>query len=318
MFSAALNAMGNSEGLNKKMDKFMEAAMELQNELPQGANLHCFITCPLRTSATESSESSLFPLVSRLFHSALHASRRGSAVAGQALRDAFLIAHRVSHEHGYYAPRAEEISLAQPQSEGLLSFPDWFPAGHSEANESSNLVSANPQYIFCRHDVMTDIGSLGIHKIADIYTDLFTALWEKGRTNGEVTGRLTYSRMTPPWLRHNVIFIHGQNRNASLPYTLRVLPKKKQIKDKNFKFIGRAILDTILRREESMAPYLRRLLREAGCNITDEHIENATPRRNADLHPRIIPEGPAPNTPVALPSPESCAHTNTTSPHPNQ
>jgi len=109
MCSAALNAMGGSHNIDEKMRKFIDAAMELQSAIPDGANLHCFMTCPVSTNAASENEVSLFPLVSRLFHSALHASRRGSTVLGQALRDTFLIAHRVAHGRIYGGQRPTPI-----------------------------------------------------------------------------------------------------------------------------------------------------------------------------------------------------------------
>ena len=43
------------------------------------------------------------------------------------------------------------------------------------------------------------------------------------RTNGE--------GMIPPWLRSDVIFVHGPNRNKSIIYTERRLPTKTGLRE---------------------------------------------------------------------------------------
>ncbi len=83
--AAALVNMGRSNVVKEKLNDFLKAASELKSLVPQVVNLHCFLTCPVSNNDSCSEGSSLYPLVSRLFHVSLHAARRGSTIVGQAL-----------------------------------------------------------------------------------------------------------------------------------------------------------------------------------------------------------------------------------------
>jgi len=209
---------------------------------------------------------------------------------GQALRDTFLIAHRVADGRFYGDP------ATPPQDTWTLKLPPWFPSTDATAATQNH----GPQFIFCRHNVIEEIGRIGVKKLANVYSQLFTALWDLGRRNKRVSGRITYADMTPPWLRGNVIFIHGENRNASIPFTLKVLPTKNQIKEKNYKFIGKAILDTILRKEDTMAPFLRHILIESGVSVTAiDRSEGATGLPSTEFHNQNPSRASEPNVAAA-------------------
>jgi len=252
MCAAAITAMGGSDSIDKNVRNFMEAAKALQEVVPEGANLHCFISCPSINNRSGGEESNLFPLVSNLFHTALHASRRGSTVVGQALRDTFLIAHRVSNGRFFTArPSLTIPGIETSQRIPSLILPEWFPSMPDSSEVSPAHESSIPQYILCRHSIMNEIGHLGVARIGLVYTKLFTSIWETGRRQSRVSGRITYARMTPPWLRKNVIFIHGENRNASIPFTLGALPTKNQIKEKNYKFVASQCRDIACNKSSS-------------------------------------------------------------------
>jgi len=194
MCAAAMRAMPASQAVNKLLGDFMQAANNLQHEIPQGANLHCFLSIPGTSNETESS---IFPLVSSLFHSALHSSRRGSTIVGQALRDTFLIAHRVSDSRFYYGPHAD--NLPRPgQRPSALGLPSWFSSAPTERHDTNYVDTDIPEFITCRHFHTTEIERLVITKISQVYVDLFGALWEKGHKEVRVTGRSIYPKMTPP------------------------------------------------------------------------------------------------------------------------
>jgi len=197
-----MRAMPASQAVNKLLGDFMQAANDLQNDIPQRANLHCFISIPGTPNETESS---IFPLVSSLFHSALHSSRRGSTIVGQALRDTFLIAHRVSDGRFYYGPRADNLprpgqrpSDTVTPSVPALGLPAWFPSAPTERHDTNDADTDIPEFITCRHFHTTEIERLVITKISQVYVDLFGALWEKGHKEVRVTGRSIYPKMTPP------------------------------------------------------------------------------------------------------------------------
>ena len=73
---------------------------------------------------------------------------------------------------------------------------------------------------------------------------------------------MAYASMTQPWLRNNVIFIHGNNSDSSTPFTLNSLPTKYQIREKSTQLSGPAILDTFVRKELESTEYLLYLLRK--------------------------------------------------------
>jgi len=172
-----------------------------------------------------------------------------------------------------------------------IDLPIWFPSANLPQEVSNAGESPNPLFITCRENVLDEIRRLGISKIAEVYAELFNALWEMGRKKRRVQGRSVYAKMTPPWLQQNVIFIHGANGNVSLPFTHGVLPRKKQIKDRKFQFIGEVILDTILQKEELLAPYLLYLLREAGMSIPANAFN---PPFEIEVRNSIATSGPIP------------------------
>ena len=91
--------------------------------------------------------------------------------------------------------------------------------------------------------------------------------------------------MTPPWLRGNVAFIDGANRNAKIPFTQKSLATKNQIREKGNPYIGAAILDTFLRKEKETLPYLLFLLRNEGM-LLPECTERDSPN---DMREDVVP-----------------------------
>lgn len=114
MCYAAINAMAGSPIINRQVREFMDAAMELKRVIPEGVNLHCFITFPMDSITLVEAQSSLIPLVSKLFHSALHASGCGSTAVGQELRNISLLAHRASNGRFCDSSHAQS-PFARPQ-----------------------------------------------------------------------------------------------------------------------------------------------------------------------------------------------------------
>jgi len=266
MAASAIEVLGGGQSVLEKMTQFMDAASAL-SAICGDAELHCFITCKGNPTHAPISAEQLLPLKSTLFHSALHESHRGCTVAAQALRDAFLIARRVSEGRFYF-----DASLSQPAqphthagNKPQLVLPIWFPYRVSCTPEPSN--GSQPVYILCRNNVMMALSRIPVLKLAEVYSNFFNAVWTMGAEQGRVNGRRTYAQMTPPWLRDNTIFIHGENRNLSIPFTQRVLPTKNTIRQRSSKILGCAILDTWLRKEEPCRPFLQFLIRDAGISI---------------------------------------------------
>jgi len=283
MASAAIEVLGGNQSVREKMGEFMAAASNLADVMPGNAELHCFITCKGYLNEFSAGPEHLLPVKSNLFHSALHASQRGCTVAGQALRDAFLIARRVSEGRFYFD--ASEIRRAEPLRGGnmpSLVLPSWLPYRALSVPEQSNGNTSHPMYVICRNNVMEAISSLGVLKVAELYSKFFNTLWETGSNQGKVCGRRTYAQMTPPWLRQNCIFIHGVNRDKSIPFTKGILPNKNAIRQRSNKILSCAILDTFLRREEPCRPFLQYLLQEGGVTISNNAESSDT---NSELEP---------------------------------
>ena len=66
--------------------------------------------------------------------------------------------------------------------------------------------------------------------LTEIYGQLFTRLWNTGREEKVVTGRITYARMTPLWMTKPVVFVYGKKQNASTPFNSLKLPTKSEIR----------------------------------------------------------------------------------------
>jgi len=233
MCTAALKELKASAATAKRLEEFMASASILQNSIGEQGEIHCFITVKGPPGSQSRESTQLYPLLSKDFLTALHGSCTGSAVAAHALRDAFLIARRVSGERipvaasVPIAPRASTqnllrpASIAAPEAEAatekipILSLPEWFPCESipttaSEASE--NLTNDRPKFILCRDSVIRDLIRLGVPKVSEIYATFFSAMWNIGYKKRLVSGRITYARMTPLWLRENVIFIYALRR----------------------------------------------------------------------------------------------------------
>ena len=63
--------------------------------------IHLFLSCRDPTTPSGNEHFHLFPIVSKLFHSALLTSRKGSSTATQAIRNAFFVAHKVANERSW-------------------------------------------------------------------------------------------------------------------------------------------------------------------------------------------------------------------------
>lgn len=268
MADAAIRSFGGGDSIGKKVYDFIRAANELQTELRGIGKVHCFLSCTPENSTSQCGSRNLVPVVSDLFHSALSISNPRSSIAGMAIRDAFLIAYRVancqfplSHQPGYTA--------AEPN----IQLPDWFPFSLSEMDNTPTIRS---QYIICRYEFMKTMEESGMQNVVQLYGELFARIWNTGREKKLVKGRISYARMTPPWLRNRVVFVHGQNRNVSSPFAAGKLPTKSEIRESGNKDLALAIIDTFLRKEKSVYEYLTFLLEKKGITVPLDDNSSST------------------------------------------
>lgn len=154
-----------------------------------------------------------------------------------------------------------------------VELPDWFPWIESS---QTNSVAERPRYIFCQHATMQKLENAGHSKITAIYGELVVEMWNTGRKQKRAKGRITYKHMTPTWLRRDIIFIYGPNRNYSIPFTQKRLPTKSEIRDMSNKNLAMAILSSFLSKEKSISSFLIALFRKSGIDISDSENSSST------------------------------------------
>ena len=283
---STLNA---STELQTALMDFARSAKVVQSLLDNGSQVHCFVSCTPNVEVGNSREPfSLYTIVSDLFHTALRTDNLGSRVTSHALRDAFLVASRATqitrqvagHEQGLV--RNPVSSSAQPtpvpisSSTPAFELPTWFPYVPPSTAEARREQVDRNTYILCSENVMKGLTNLGVDTLADLYATFFQSLWEKGYSQRRVTKKIVYSKLTPPYLRMPVVFMHGPHRSISLPFTQKVLPSKNQIRERNGKILGAAILATWLKRESCTAEYLAHLLCSRNVLVEFDCDSNST------------------------------------------
>ena len=68
--------------------------------------------------------------------------------------------------------------------------------------------------------------------------------------------------MTPPLLRTNVVFVHGNNRNKSVTFTQKQLPKKSEIREPGNRTLAKAIFTTFVHKEKSLSNFFVQQMRK--------------------------------------------------------
>lgn len=118
---------------------------------------------------------------------------------------------------------------------------------------------------------MSALSRLRINDLAGLYAGFFNVIWSLAFTKKIVTiKQCPHSQMTPPWLRSDVIFIHGPSRNVSIPFSSRMLPNKNKIRQAGCKILGCAILDTWMTKETISANLMLSMLAERRVSLPDD------------------------------------------------
>ncbi len=242
MVSGAGSALGGSVELRKELVRFLNASKSLQSMLPPGSDVQCFVTWSQNNFSNESSALELFTLVSALFHDALRSNNEGANITVQALRDVFFIAKQSSSStrKSSLVRTSTRATTATPS----YTIPEWFP--FVPTVESSSETAVRSTSISCRLNIMRSMLALETNILAELYASFFKAFWSKAYdSKSKLVGKkIVYSKLTPPFLRVHVVFIHGSNSKLSLAYTNKVLPSKNKIRERNGKVLGAAILDS--------------------------------------------------------------------------
>lgn len=99
-----------------------------------------------------------------------------------------------------------------------------------EQNPSSK--DERPSYIVCKEEVMRAFEVTDTKSLADFYGLLFSSLFNQARDTGRIHGKIDYAPLAPPWLRGNVVFLHGNNRKMSVTFSSKRIPNKNYIRQK--------------------------------------------------------------------------------------
>ncbi len=119
--------------------------------------------------------------------------------------------------------------------------------------------------------------------VNEIYGESFTAIWNAARDKKVFSGRI-YARKTPPWMRKSDVFVHCTNSNYSTPFNMLKLPTKSAIREPGNRNLAMAIIATIIEREESVAPYLKYLIRQNGIVLPTRNESQGTFPRSLDTY----------------------------------
>lgn len=190
MLQEAVFKMGGSSNMKSTLTSLISTAKSIATRLPGGGNLHCYITFP---SAETPSDFELFPITSKLFRSALDVANPGSVLAAHALRDAFLVAHRVANRN-----QAKELEsyAHRPPFAKQVELPDWFPdTSHPIPIQN---VQFRPHYIICNERNMTQMAKLEVESMASLYNSFFKTIWLQACVERKVSGQVSYASVTPP------------------------------------------------------------------------------------------------------------------------
>lgn len=109
-----------------------------------------------------------------------------------------------------------------------------------------------------------------------------------GRGKLHIFSSIHYVKMMPPWLRKLIVFIYGYNQNSPMPFPMRSLPTKNQVKEKNLKFVRQVILFIILSKKLSFPLLLMQIVRDFGIGegtLLSHNLENRNPRGGSTLMP---------------------------------
>ena len=214
MINHAVSTIVKDDDAYEKMKKLITDSKSVQDFLPNGVQVHIFVTIPVSASTNMEEALQLFPMKSDLFHESLVVSNPRSPSTSQALRDAFLVAKRnieiVTHFNSgiqnstQAVPRTRKgianITATIPNerhSSTPFTLPDFFP--YSPTRKPNNLPQEREtEYIICRDDVISKLAALDSTSLSKIYSNIFNTIWKECVKFEKVTGQITYSKMTPP------------------------------------------------------------------------------------------------------------------------
>ena len=238
--------------------------------------MHLFITCPKNSNGNdEKGDFHLFSMVSNLFDMELKASSPGNTTSAQGIQDAFLVARHFANRGNVTRKESSDQSL-ETVAPVVSILPPWFPwDGRSE--DAMDFQSSTQAPIVNRYEVINVLTRCTVKKISDVYATFFTKLWSNAFQQHLVPKQISYCALTPPWLREQIVFMHGTSGNVSIPFSRRSLHTKHQVRESGQKALACTIMDTWIRRESESATELLGVLSHTGIQLP---IEILSGRRN--------------------------------------
>ena len=276
MIAKLTGNLENNPTLTNAMRQYFLSGKRIQELLPSGYELHCIVTAPSERARVNDNVRSeeVFPVLSKLFHSAFNTANVGSSFATLALCDAFKVSRKVVRDASLLQPQIERMSGTNVgvavASRGVpeMPLPLWFPSAAYTLNSRSELHQPRTQ-LHCHPEFMNELQRLGINNLADICARFFMAIWAVGHSRGLVYKAIKYTRMTPGWLRQPVVFMNAPKRNVSYPFEAGALPNKSRVRERGGKTLAAAVLNVWITKEPDSLPYLRYLLGLKSISIPD-------------------------------------------------
>jgi len=222
----------------KLLDQFVLLSNQVDKILSGRGDMHCIIR--MVDCRNSPSKNAIAPLFSSVFLPALDRRSIASDSASHALADAFSV-----------AKRAIDIGWRKAMFPTQIDVPVWISNPREEENPSGL------RNITINNNLLVAIERLSISELISIYGEFFHYLWNICKTARGWRSGIVYGKLTPPWLRGDVVFLHGPNQSNSIPFIHGELPRKGLLKDKSQKIVGSAILALWLEKETSTAPALR-------------------------------------------------------------
>ena len=248
------------------LDRLVSVAHDFDVSMGARAEVHLMITIP--DPNPQSTREVVAPVVSKLFLTALDRASMASSSSSQALSDAFTVARR-----GIMLSSRASLLVTPPRPK--VSVPEWLDP--TSVRTDARCGDDEMNHLRVNDDVLKAIERLRVNEVMSVYGDFFGQLWLLAKDKFGWKGPILYERLTPNWLRGDVVFLHGPNGSLSIPCTHRVLPRKGFLKDRGQKIVGSSILAYWLQQEVGTAPLLRWFLLQKNAtilvNITDENAD---------------------------------------------
>jgi len=254
--------------LIKCLNDFASAGAKLKEELNGKADLHCLLVCPSQSRTGEV----ILPIFSDDLHTAARKPAPFSTIACQALADSLMVIRKIAQSETNSSASSTVVAVppaeAGPKTTPSYILPHWVSNPEPARPELSNGNNARaPIYIICEESMMASLLRGDTRKIANAYGEFISALYGKARELRIIKGPLLYRNFTPPWMRSDIIFVYGPNRNCTIPFSGKELPRKNVFRQAGKKSLGCAIIVAWLKKEPSSAPLLEHILAKNGFKL---------------------------------------------------